>query len=140
MNPAISPDGRWFAYQSDRSGQFEVYVRAFPAADSAPVRQISTTGGQRPAWGSDGTSLFYVDNNRLFAVEIEMEPTFSRGAPTLVVDGPYSLASGVGRMYDVDPITDRFLMVKPGVAEGSASLNVVLNWFEELTRLVPTNP
>jgi serine/threonine-protein kinase len=28
--PALSPDGRWLAYESDESGQFEIYVRPFP--------------------------------------------------------------------------------------------------------------
>ena len=141
LNAAVSPNGHWFAYQSDRSGEFEVYVRAFPAADSAPLRQISTSGGQRPVWGPEGTELFYVNDNSLFAVEIEMEPTFSRGAPTLIVDGRYSLGNQIGRMYDVDPITgDRFLMLKPfDVEDGlrDPSLNVVLNWFEELKERVP---
>ena len=29
-NGEISPDGRWLAYESDASGQYEVYVRPFP--------------------------------------------------------------------------------------------------------------
>ena len=141
LNAAISPNGRWFAYQSDASGQFEIYVRAFPDADSAPQRQISTSGGKQPAWGPDGDELFYVNDDRLFAVEIEMEPTYSRGTPTPIIDGGY-LMDLTGRTYDVDPLTgDRFLMVKPGGDDGPAttSLNVVQHWFEELTRLVPTN-
>lgn len=30
LHAAFSPDGRWLAYQSDESGNFEVYVRPFP--------------------------------------------------------------------------------------------------------------
>ena len=30
QNPALSPDGRWLAYQSNESGRYEVYVRPFP--------------------------------------------------------------------------------------------------------------
>ena len=85
--------------------------------------------------------MFYVNDDRLFAVEIEMEPTYSRGTPTPIIDGGY-LMDLTGRTYDVDPLTgDRFLMVKPGGDDGPAttSLNVVQHWFEELTRLVPTN-
>jgi hypothetical protein len=143
LNAAISPDGRWFAYQSDLSGEFEIYVRSFPDAEASPQRQISTSGGQRPVWGPDGTELFYVNDNRLWAVEIEMETTFERGTPTMVIEDGYLLEDQIGRMYDVDPITgDRFLMVKAfGSEDASAtsSLTIVLNWFEELTRLVPTN-
>ena len=31
VGPAFSPDGRWIAYVSDESGQYEVYVRPYPA-------------------------------------------------------------------------------------------------------------
>jgi serine/threonine-protein kinase len=141
LNAAISPDGRWFAYQSDRSGEFEVYVRSFPDADAAPQRQISTSGGTRPVWGPEGTELFYVNSNRLWAVEIDMEPTYSRGTPTMIIDDNYVLdVAGPGRMYDVDPIVgERFLMIKPlGVAGSSiSSLDVVLNFDEELKERVP---
>jgi serine/threonine-protein kinase len=142
-NAAISPNGRWFAYQSDLSGEDEVYVRSFPDAEAAGQIQISTSGGQKPVWGPDGDELFYVNDNRLWSVDISMEPSYSRGTPTMVIDDGYALEAHFGRNYDVDPDTgDRFLMVKPfggerGVA--SSSINVVQNWFEELTRLVPTN-
>jgi serine/threonine-protein kinase len=139
-NAAISPDGRWFAYQSDLSGEFEVYVRSFPDAEAAGLHQISTRGGQQPLWGPDGKELFYVNDNRLWSVEITMEPTFSRGEPTMAIDGGYLLESQTGHMYDVDPITgDRFLMIKPlgGVDGPTSPLTVVLNWAEELKRLAP---
>ena len=141
-NAAISPDGNWFAYQSDASGRWEVYVRPFPDADAGRVL-ISTNGGTRPAWAPDGSELFYVNTNQLFAVPVETDPTFSRGTPTLLIDGDYRLdLVASGRMYDVHPNGDRFLMVKSlGAASGpsAASLNVVLNWFEELKARVPVN-
>ena len=46
-NPDVSPDGNWLAYQSDASGQFEVYVGAFPDVERER-RQISTEGGAFP--------------------------------------------------------------------------------------------
>jgi serine/threonine-protein kinase len=137
---AISPNGRWFAYQSDISGGYEIYVRSFPDAEAAPVRTISTSGGIHPVWGPNGTELFYVNNSRLWSVEITMEPTFSRGTPTLIIDDGYPLGAS-RRQYDVDPLTgDRFLMIKPlGVGDGAAtaSIKVVENWVEELKSLVP---
>ena len=120
---------------------FEIYVRAFPDADSAPQRQISTGGGTRPVWGPAGDELFYVNDNRLFAVDVEMEPTYVRGTPTAIIEGDYLLEDQIGRTHDVDPLTgDRFLMVKPLTgADGAAtsSLTVVLNWFQELKARVP---
>jgi Tol biopolymer transport system component len=45
----FSPDGRWAAYASDESGQYEVYVQSFPMGGGK--RQISKGGGLRkPQW------------------------------------------------------------------------------------------
>ena len=59
--------------------------------------------------------------------------------------GPYAIlgriGSGVRANYDVSPDGQRFLMLKP-VEQKEAPLtqiNVVLNWTEELKRLVPTH-
>jgi serine/threonine protein kinase len=58
-NGEISPDGRWIAYESDESGQFEIYVRPFPKIDTGRW-QISTAGGTRPVWAKNGQELFYM--------------------------------------------------------------------------------
>ena len=56
-NAAFSPDGRWFAYQSNASSVEGVYVRPFPDAETA-LHQISTNGGTRPLWAPDESELF----------------------------------------------------------------------------------
>ncbi len=48
-NAEISPDGRWLAYQSDESGQYQIHVRPFPDVNGGHW-QISTSGGTRPLW------------------------------------------------------------------------------------------
>ena len=53
----VSPDGRWLAYRSNRSGRSEIWVRA--TAGSAPVR-VSQDGGREPTWSRDGRELFYL--------------------------------------------------------------------------------
>ena len=55
--PAISPDGRWIAYMTDRTGRDEVYVRALEG-EGAEI-PVSVSGGIDPKWSSDGTELFY---------------------------------------------------------------------------------
>jgi eukaryotic-like serine/threonine-protein kinase len=55
----LSPDDQWLAYQSDESGQPEVYARKF-RGNSEKIR-ISSRGGTQPQWSSDGRSLFYLD-------------------------------------------------------------------------------
>ena len=44
---ALSPDDRWMAYASDRSGREEVYVGPFPNVDDGLI-PISTDGGSDP--------------------------------------------------------------------------------------------
>ena len=139
----ISPDGRWIAYTSFESGRGEVYVRPFPDISDG-LWQISTDGGGAPVWGPNGRELFYQRDpgnaTTMMVVTISTEPTFSRGTPTTVFEGPYlSWQLGRSRPYDISPDGQRFLLIKRGEAtEGTSELTVVLNWFEELKRLVPT--
>src|SRR5262249_8234296 len=65
----FSPDGRWIAYESNESGQFEVYVRSFPVGD--PKSIVSKGGGTQPRWSRDGKELFYsAPDRRLMAVTV----------------------------------------------------------------------
>jgi serine/threonine-protein kinase len=151
-NAELSPDGRWLAYQSDESGQFEVYVRPFPDVNSGRW-PVSTGGGTRPLWARNGRELFYVvttgaGSAALMRVPIEHRGTFTVGVPSKLFEGRYYFTDGVGiageeRTYDVSPDGQRFLMIKPEgeSEEGPAPVNLVLvlNWLEELKRLVPTN-
>ena len=69
LRPALSPDGRWLAYQSDESGRFEIYVRPFPDVQRAKV-QVSTDGGTSPVWRADGRELFFASAGTLIAVDV----------------------------------------------------------------------
>ena len=138
---AISPDGRWLAYTTDEAGQEDIYVRPFPNVDDRKWR-ISTAGAREPLWGPDGGELFYRGRgaNAVMSVRIETEPVFRAGTPEVVFEGAYRLGGGVN--YDLSPNGQRFLMIKEGpTADATVSTELVpiLNWFEELTRLVPTN-
>jgi hypothetical protein len=139
----FSPNGRYVAYKTDESGQDEVYVRPFPQVDRGRW-QISIGGGSRPAWSRSGRELFYIDgSNALTAVPVRMSgSTFRAGKPAKLFDTKYA-APNPGRHYDVSVDGQRFLMIK-SVSEGDpnvtpASMVVVLKWFEELKRRVPTN-
>jgi len=72
-------------------------------------------------------------------VSVETEPTLQVGIPQMLFEGQYQnrvWMDGI-QMYDVSPDCRRFVMIAG--AEGTMSqLVVVLNWFEELKRLVPT--
>ena len=57
----FSPDGRWIAFESDESGQPEIYLQPFPGPGSK-VR-ISTNGGSQVRWHRNGHELFYIGSD-----------------------------------------------------------------------------
>jgi len=142
----VSPDGKWLAYQSNDSGRPEIYVRPFPNVDGGRW-QISSSEGMQPAWARSGRELFYVAGDaRLMSVAIREENgVFAAGNPTVAVNGPfYPGVNPAGlRTYDVSPDGKRFLMLEVPVADTDADIGgiiVVLNWAEELKRLLPRQP
>jgi dipeptidyl aminopeptidase/acylaminoacyl peptidase len=137
--PRFSPDGRWMAYVSDESGRPEVYVQPYPGPGGK--WQISADGGIEPLWNPNGRELFYRSSNRVLAVPVTTQPTFSAGRPTMLFEGEY-LASpfpNTGVTYDVTPDGQRFLMIKDARTASATQINVVVNWFEDLRRLLPAN-
>jgi serine/threonine-protein kinase len=138
----VSPDGHWLAYQSDESGQNEIWVRPFPNVDAGHW-QISLSGGITPVWARNGKELFYLDlTNAVTRVPIQTVPTFSAGLPMKLFDGRY-IGSPLWRTYDVSLDGQRFLMIKENVAPDQpttlslSTMVVVLNWVEELRERVP---
>jgi serine/threonine-protein kinase len=144
LTAEVSPDGRWIAYDSDESGQFEVYVRAYPNTSEGGRWQISSGGGRQPLWSHDGRELFYRNfDGALMSVAVTLTPTFAPGPVTkLFQRSEYAGAGagGSGRTYDIALDDSRFLMLKDRPAattNGGSQLVVVLDWFAELKRLAP---
>jgi len=154
-NAEFSPDGRWLAYQSNRSGAFEVYVSPFPDVGSN-LWLVSTAGGTQPLWSRDGRELFYRSpNGAVMRVPVTAGAAWSAGTPTQLFESRsyglfegQSYASGadratafISRTYDVSPDGQRFLMIKDAEARAqpptAPRIIVVQNWTEELKRLVP---
>jgi Tol biopolymer transport system component len=140
-NGAISPDGRWLAYEANDSGRFEIYVRPYPDVNTS-LAVVSTDGGTKPLWTRNGQELIYVSpTGALMRVGVSRGPSWSATKPSMVVkEGYFTNPVWWGRSYDISPDGQRFLMIKEGGAGGAnapASLVVVQHWFEELKRLVP---
>jgi serine/threonine-protein kinase len=138
--PTFSPDARWLAYVSDESGQDQVYVRPYPGPGQRHT--ISTNGGKEPVWSRDGSELFYRNEDQVLVVAVDAAEAF--GVPKQLFVGAYDLdisGAGMGGVpnYDIAPDGQRFLMVKREEMSGqhSVQINVVLNWFQELTERVP---
>jgi eukaryotic-like serine/threonine-protein kinase len=137
--PAFSPDGRWIAYVSNKSGGDEVYVLPYPGP--GPESTVSTAGGREPVWSPDGTELFYRSEEQLMAVDVELGVRFRAGTPRPLFGDTYDRDVGAGvaagiANYDVTAEGERFVMVRREVS-AEAELVVVLNWVEELKRLLP---
>jgi serine/threonine-protein kinase len=140
IGPAVSPDGEWLAYTSPESGQFEIYVQPFP--DGGERYQISTDGGQKPVWSPDGRSIYYraLDERRILTAQITTKPRFRAGAPKVFLGRSYEAGTYSWRPnFDIAPDGKSFVFVKADEQWGRATeIRVVLNWFEELKRLAPT--
>jgi serine/threonine-protein kinase len=131
-NPEFSPDGDFIAYVSNESGRDEVYVRPYPTGERAWT--ISTDGGNNPLWSRDGRELFYRRGDAVIAVAVDRSHGFQPGASRTLFDGPY--AHDFFRNYDIAPDGKRFLMVETD-ARPPTEVRLILDWFEELERLVP---
>ena len=110
-NGQISPDGKWVAYASDESGDWEIYVTSFPGA--AGKWQISRGGGTEPRWRGDGGEIFYIGpNGMLTAVSVNAASAFVSGTPTPLfqIRGRAPISSTDVFTYDVARDGKRFLV------------------------------
>jgi serine/threonine-protein kinase len=130
----ISPNGKWIAYGSNESHQDEVYVRPFPAVDSARWT-ISVSGGVEPMWSRNGRELFFrTRSGDMMAVPIAPGPTFQAGTPVKLFNAPFLLASERHHAYDVSLDGQQFVMVRNPQSRAQ-TLGVILNWGAEINRL-----
>ena len=130
VGAAFSPDGAWLAYYSSESGQYQVYVQAFPGPGARTV--VSPRGGRMPRWSTDGRELFYLEGNQVIAVTVTPGSSMSTGSPRVIATKSDADAPGG---YDVAR-DGRFLMVRPVQSEDVfRQINLVINWFDELKRL-----
>jgi Tol biopolymer transport system component len=130
--PRISPDGRLVAYQGDRTGAGEVYVRSLIGGGEEV--KVSSDHGTDPAWSRDGHELFYRSQptdskGQMMAVQIAKTPKLAVTGvrPLFSVDDYYT--SGTRTVYDVFPNGD-FLMFATRSDTGKARTPLVvrINW------------
>jgi Tol biopolymer transport system component len=127
----FSPDGKWLAYQSNQTGQNEIYLRPFPGP-GADVR-VTTEGGAQVRWNPSGKELFYIGaDDRLMAVPVRLSsnagPEFGT-AVALFATRIGSTAINVYRQqYVVAPDGQSFVL-NSNLSDANASpIAVILNW------------
>jgi serine/threonine-protein kinase len=140
--PELSPDGHWMAYVSNESGAAEVYVQPYPGPGEKT--RVSTAGGVEPIWTANGRELLY----RSFVLGLEFFSATIRSVSPFRVDTPRLLfrarageydSTSPDRSWDVSADGQRFLVSRPVESTDTpvTTMHVVLNWTEELKRLVP---
>jgi hypothetical protein len=125
--PALSPDGHWLAYQSDQSGQTEVYVQSWPSPGARVP--VSLQGGSEPVWAHSGRELFYRAGDSLMVAWVTTSPAFAIVQRRALFGGLF-LNGGSFRAYDVAPDDQHFIMISGGTAQ--STLFGVQNLFERL--------
>ena len=109
----VSPDDHWLVYQSNASGQVEIYLRPFPDVQDGRW-QLSSGGGAHPRWAPNGREIFYRSpDGELMLVPIQTEPSVVYGRPSKLFDGllvNYD-AAGDDYTYDIAPDGQRFLVI-----------------------------
>jgi len=127
-NGQISTDGKWVAYASNESGDWEIYVTTFPGTQGK--WQVSRGGGTEPRWSGDNKEIFYIDaKGVLISVPVSAEGGFSAGAPTPLfpIRARAPVSSTDLFTYDVAKDGKRFLVNRYVKPEHIEPLTVVLN-------------
>jgi tRNA A-37 threonylcarbamoyl transferase component Bud32 len=129
--PTVSPDGRFFAYQSSESGRAEIYARQI---DGSGKWQISTDGGRSPRWSRNGRRIFFRHADSLYAADVTTGTAVSVTGTRAVLN----LAGTVDAWYDVFPGDTSFMMLGPSVStvvqQRRERIMVITNFLEDLER------
>jgi eukaryotic-like serine/threonine-protein kinase len=140
--PALSPDGRWMAYDSNESGASEVYVRPLSGQGKW---QLSNAGGERPRWSRDGRTIVYrrvwregepAGPDRMMAVAVSTEPSFVAATPRVVAEGAFAPGGIATANYDLSADGRRLLLITRSPETSRVPLVIVENWAEELRQKV----
>jgi hypothetical protein len=145
-DPTFFPDGSWFAYSERTSltGSGEIVIRPFPAVSR---NRIVVGPGVAPVISRDGSELFFRDQSAIVVASLSHdESTVRVGTPRRLFESSAYMWADAGRAWDPDPTGQRFIVIRnpagattnATVPEEPARIDVVLNWFEELERRVPT--
>ena len=126
---AFSPDSRWVAYSSTESGRSEAYV--VPFNHGGGRWQVSSNGGDRSRWSSDGKELFYMGLDRtLMAVPVAMsKESIKLGAAQPL----FRVVAASFSLFDVSRHGKRFVIAS-AIQSQNAPVALVMNWTAALKK------
>jgi Tol biopolymer transport system component len=125
--PRLSPDGRWLAYDSDESGELQVYAQSWP--DRNTKVQLSTKGGSDPEWAADGAQVYYLSpDQHVMSVPIRTTPTFEPGPPSALFAGKVLFPQAARNHYAVTADGKTFYVLEPEAGPTLPATTVVVNW------------
>jgi Tol biopolymer transport system component len=129
----VSPDGKWLAYNSGETGQFEIVVRRF--LSDGPTTQISNGGGVHPRWTRGGKEIVYWTPPRgIFANDISISGSEIRVGPTrTLVDRPVASLIDGRPHFDVTGDGQRLLVRQPAGPPGPG-VRVIVNWMSKIAK------
>jgi serine/threonine-protein kinase len=132
-SPAISPDGRWLAYQSPASGTSVLYVQPL---EGDGKWQVSPSRGGYPRWSPDGKRLFYLairePGRPVMELDVTTDTTFRFGMPRRLFDADAYVTS-TAPILNWDTDGERFAFIERRREEGALQrIEVTLNWTHQL--------
>ncbi len=124
---SFSPDGRSIAYQSDESGQTEIYVTS--TQGSGARVQLSNGGGRFPRWVRNGNEILYLSTPGRMLMSVPAKgsgPGFQAGVakPLFKVEAP----QGAGVPYDVSADGQRIIAITSDDGAAKPVLTAIINW------------
>ena len=124
MAPALSPNGKWIVYQSNETGRNEVFVCDFPKG--ARKWQVSSSGGARPTWRSDGRELYFTGPDGAMVATVTDRPgAVEIGAPERLPFPQDALNLGLG-IHSTDG--KRFLVLRYDSETFTEPIRLIRGW------------
>jgi eukaryotic-like serine/threonine-protein kinase len=132
----LSPNGKWYAYLSNETGRYEVYVRKYDL-EKPLGEKVAIAVGTEPVWSHDGTELFFRRELGMYAVKISDTDGRPVGTEQKLFEGPYVPGFGNVPNYDVTEDGKKFVFVEGGWGLTTGRLDIHLNFRAELERALP---